>query len=850
MFAVTQSAMQITNSAITADTALNAGGFTATVVDPSVAQVRAKIPALGVDATVDIGGSDVKLASNDWLRLSYFPTQPELKYALTGTWELLDPSDSHPLEFGAYVAGYQSPAAGMPTTGRASYYAPLGVWGQAFYPTAAGGLPYTTLSLSGQADLTVDFSAGTVSGGFTHMTANQITGGAGMWPWNTVGVTGLLSATGLTGTTTSYGEPASTYAFGAGSGSIRGNFYGPSADEVAGIWTLTDGTNSAVGFFGAPTSTSAPPVVLPATIGAAEAATVGSTPPTTAAAGLQVATGSGPKISDSNNVGMVFALTQSTLKLTDTTVAADSTTDAAGGTLTYTGFGFERAHLKLPGLGVDIDQSTFNPTLPDGRAVSVTADALNYVLGGDWSIQGTTATPTSEFGYFIAGFQSPSAGVPTGGTATYSRIAGVSGSVVVPPLASSVGQQAYANLSLSGDVSLTVDFGSGALTGALTNMKATGSVPWNDVALAATLSGTTFSGTTATTSTPSNFGALGAASGTLKGGFYGPQADEVGAVWTLSDGRGTAVGTLLAPMASNAGLIGGGLQAVVCCSVGSPTAGMDVFSFRDLNVGAYPLPQRPPVDGAQFPLSQFIMLGTQGHAIAIPAPYLTFSHVDSATGKATLTFTAWPQTYPLTDLGPGDPTDAEPAELYSGTSNVINVGSPSPTVAVALRHLDWLAFGSWSQGDQTAAWIAGYKTPATQRPTTGAAVYAGHTYGAVNVTVGGATVQGALRGDANLNVDFASGQIGGGLSNMTVTPSGGAAEPWNNVSITATLSGADFNGTTAATSAPGGAYALGATATGQVSGSLYGFNAEELGAVWTLHDASGQATGAIGARKQ
>jgi hypothetical protein len=69
--------------------------------------------------------------------------------------------------------------------------------------------------------------------------------------------------------------------------------------------------------------------------------------------------------------------------------------------------------------------------------------------------------------------------------------------------------------------------------------------PWNNVAFNSTITGSAFSGTTSVTSAPGSAGSLGAgATGTLEGHFFGPTAQEAGAVWTLFDGTKAAIGTL------------------------------------------------------------------------------------------------------------------------------------------------------------------------------------------------------------------------------------------------------------------------------------------------------------------
>ena len=70
---------------------------------------------------------------------------------------------------------------------------------------------------------------------------------------------------------------------------------------------------------------------------------------------------------------------------------------------------------------------------------------------------------------------------------------------------------------------------------------------WNDVSFSASIgTGTNrFSGTTAATSAPgTGFSLAGSATGTINGAFFGPAAQNVGAVWTLGDGSISAIGTI------------------------------------------------------------------------------------------------------------------------------------------------------------------------------------------------------------------------------------------------------------------------------------------------------------------
>jgi hypothetical protein len=56
-----------------------------------------------------------------------------------------------------------------------------------------------------------------------------------------------------------------------------------------------------------------------------------------------------------------------------------------------------------------------------------------------------------------------------------------------------------------------------------------------------------FSGATAITSTPQGLFTLsGSADGSINGAFYGPAAQNLGAIWTLSDGTKPAIGGVVA----------------------------------------------------------------------------------------------------------------------------------------------------------------------------------------------------------------------------------------------------------------------------------------------------------------
>jgi hypothetical protein len=130
--------------------------------------------------------------------------------------------------------------------------------------------------------------------------------------------------------------------------------------------------------------------------------------------------------------------------------------------------------------------------------------------------------------------------MPTTGKGDYNGVGTVSGRAFVPE-----GQEIWKPY-LIGDAQFTADFATGKIDGVL-NLKEDGLDsyrPWLDVSVTANIAGGTnrFSGTTGVTGAPSPSALKSSATGFIDGAFYGPDAQNLGAVWTLSDGTGAAIG--------------------------------------------------------------------------------------------------------------------------------------------------------------------------------------------------------------------------------------------------------------------------------------------------------------------
>ncbi len=158
---------------------------------------------------------------------------------------------------------------------------------------------------------------------------------------------------------------------------------------------------------------------------------------------------------------------------------------------------------------------------------------LSYVTFGVWN-SSAASNRNVNIGTFVFGVQTPAGDMPTTGGATYTGI--TAGSLNISN-----------NLfNVAGDMSMGVNFGTGAVTGTFSNMARenlqNGDISaWRDFTTTGNIaSGTnTFAGTAA-----SNDAAL---SGTFNGAFFGPVSGgspaEIGGGWALSGPGGeTAVG--------------------------------------------------------------------------------------------------------------------------------------------------------------------------------------------------------------------------------------------------------------------------------------------------------------------
>ena len=156
----------------------------------------------------------------------------------------------------AFATGYVTPDSAVPTSGTAIFRG--SVIGEAFHPDASGIDGVDFYQLSGDATLRADFSTASITGDLTNMITRGFEGDTA--PWNSVSLTGSIAGARFSGLSTVTTVPGNSGSLsGAATGTFSGMLYGPTAGELGAVWTLYDGTSSAVGSMGATTNPSGSP---------------------------------------------------------------------------------------------------------------------------------------------------------------------------------------------------------------------------------------------------------------------------------------------------------------------------------------------------------------------------------------------------------------------------------------------------------------------------------------------------------------------------------------------------------------------------------------------------------------
>jgi hypothetical protein len=134
---------------------------------------------------------------------------------------------------GAVAFGNLTPSASVPTSGNATFTG---------FTVGVGGSSNSNAAyvVQGNAQIKANFSTGAVTTNLTNLTVDPIP------------IAPMSTLPDLSGTSTISGNAYSGPLSGGNlTGTINGNFYGPAAQETAGVWQASGGANVWIGSFGA-----------------------------------------------------------------------------------------------------------------------------------------------------------------------------------------------------------------------------------------------------------------------------------------------------------------------------------------------------------------------------------------------------------------------------------------------------------------------------------------------------------------------------------------------------------------------------------------------------------------------
>lgn len=362
------------------------------------------------------------------------------------------------------------------------------------------------LNFSGKGTLTTDFAAGTLNwaGGVQYFEEAPV-------GTRQVGVGSLTGSATLSSAANIFSGTVNLDGVGPYTGSIDGRFYGPAANEIGGAFAVSDGVGG---------------VASGVLLGQQDANVLGGRTPLSALSQLTVfdnsrylliRTGFVPAISSASSLALDPVPQTYTFTATgDGIVPAQISFGPAELLAAQSDATFSRYGVSDSGTTATV--SIFN------AASGNPAIALTYTSFADinLSVPNAGGTLATQY-YYPFGIETLTVQLPQFGTGTYSGIIHGRGSVI--PIVGS--QQRY---SLQGTSRLTVDFGTALFSDTL-NVTGIDSVTGASVSLGSY----SVSGSVGTNNvlTGADFVGTGVV-GDFRGSFFGPNAAEYGAVFTIN----------------------------------------------------------------------------------------------------------------------------------------------------------------------------------------------------------------------------------------------------------------------------------------------------------------------------
>ena len=478
-----------------------------------------------------------------------------LTYVGFGTWSLSacanSPTPSCLPTYAGVNAGAQGSATQttpMPSTGLATYTG--GAVGYVLQPVAKN--TNNAAEFWGTSVLKANFATNALSGAISNITAYSVGSGSSnqtsLGSINDITLAGTISGSAVTGTTSAGATAGTAFNIAGATGSLSGAFYGPGAAEVAGVFSLNGGTNSTtlVGSFGAKQQSS--DFQASATLGGSLTSGITATLNTALFGSVQPA-----------NAGVVnLGVPDGFTGIATFQTPGGQVTAQAGGSAAFTQTGTaagQVGHVIAGDLIITHSTNSAITTSGGGSFESFAAVVgLSYSGFGTWSL-----TPCSNSTNCLPAYAGVTAGaqpgvlqtstMPNSGSATYTG--GAVGYIVQTP-----GTGTNNAAQFWGNTSLTATFASGSnqITGSVSGItvwnvgnngssqtQITGTV--NAVTMAASISGSSFTGTTSAGSTAGTAFNLTGATGSLTGAFYGPAANEMAGVFTLANTNVKLIGS-------------------------------------------------------------------------------------------------------------------------------------------------------------------------------------------------------------------------------------------------------------------------------------------------------------------
>lgn len=478
--------------------------------------------------------TDPALTTADSGDYELFANAVGLEYANFGVWNFVPCGPDvtcTPAYVGTFGGGQQdvSPTASMPATGSATYSG--GATGYVVQPSTINS--NNVGQFYGASSLTANFATNAITGAITAIQAYSPIGSGNSQPYlgtiNDIGLSGTISGSAYSGTAGVTGSAGTAFDISGATGSLTGAFYGPAAEETAGVFDLSGGTNETtlVGSFGAKTPTP-PPTPTPTTASwYSETGTVGGSPPNYTLSVDTALHGKFIDIAQGDPATESLATPGGTVTMTNPN---SPTTETRTGVAGVDHYGFTVTESTDPNVAVGA-----NSNLQNYAGVN----NLQYTVYGTWDLDPSSSNTTPLYsGTFAGGYfgVAQTASMPTSGSATYTG--GATGFIVQPNSTNASGIAG----AFYGSSSLTANFASGNVTGSITGINAyqgntntlVGTV--NDIGLTATISGSAYAGTASVTGAAGTAFDISGATGPLVGGFYGPAANETAGVFNLTGG--------------------------------------------------------------------------------------------------------------------------------------------------------------------------------------------------------------------------------------------------------------------------------------------------------------------------